>query len=192
MHLLRHGAEVTGRRGSAGIKVSVALVEISERCSGETNLEERVGGTKGACAATTLHGPEEIELLNWSACIMHNEQRPKGGRDREETSCHHWRRAMERWTKEMSRGAMHSFCMAAYPSPWKLCMCVCVCVCALATSSAEGCVLWGWRIMCRCYAGGLQLCSQEYLRNALWSHSRSCVCVCVLQRERARERDLII
>lgn len=51
---------------------------------------------------------------------------------------------MERWTKEMSQGTMHSFCMAAYPSPWKLCVYVCVCALVANSELEDVCV-------CVCY-----------------------------------------
>lgn len=44
---------------------------------------------KDCLCRNTLDEPDEFQLMNLNTCIMHNEQRPKGKRDREETSCHH-------------------------------------------------------------------------------------------------------
>lgn len=45
-------------------------------------------GNKDFLCSNAADEPDEFQLLNLNTCIMQSEQRPKGRRDREETSCH--------------------------------------------------------------------------------------------------------
>lgn len=81
-------ARLQDERAQLGLKSQLHLLKQSlEQHSGQIWRKEF--GHKDCLCCNTLDGPDEIKLMNWNTCIMHNEKRLKGKRDREETSCHH-------------------------------------------------------------------------------------------------------
>ena len=78
--------------------------------------------SNGFCAPDE---PDEFQLINLNTCIMQSEQRPKGRRDREETSCHRNRKdGQRRRPKGLHTHAAwlpichHGNCLCVYVKDW--------------------------------------------------------------------------
>lgn len=93
-HLLCHNEELPlklrlqDKPAQLGLRSQLHLLKQSlEHYGGQIWRKEF--GNKDCLCRNTLDETDEFQLMNLNTCIMHNEQGPKGKRDREETSCHH-------------------------------------------------------------------------------------------------------
>lgn len=81
-------ARLQDKAAQLGLKSQLHLLKQSLwHYSGQIWGEEL--GNKGFLCSNTSDEPDEFQLMNLNTRNMHNEQRPKGRRDGEETSCHH-------------------------------------------------------------------------------------------------------
>lgn len=88
-------ARLQDKAAQLGLKSQLHLLKQSLwHYSGQIWGEEF--GNKGFLCSNAPDEPDEFQLMNLNTCIMQSEQRPKGRRDREETSCHHERKDGQR------------------------------------------------------------------------------------------------